>query len=221
MIIGRSSNPGSAGVPPAGVSKPQRSAGVSPAGAPEPHKYWHSRGYLPHCDTPGLVQSITFRLADALPAEVLKKLLDDEPASTAQQEHLAQLLDSGMGSCLLLEPAIGQLVEDALLHFDGQRYQLLAWCVMPNHVHVVLETRGGYSLSHVVQAWKSFTVHAINRLKVSEGMVWQADYFDRYVRSDEQLQVLIAYVEQNPVTAGLVVDAAAWPFSSARRRQSP
>jgi putative transposase len=101
------------------------------------HKDWHSRGYLPHCDVPGLIQSITFRLGDSLPSEVVATALADKPSSDQRRERLEVLLNAGRGDCWLALDDIAALVQKALLHFDGQRYQLLAWCVMPNHVHML------------------------------------------------------------------------------------
>src|SRR5260221_6066482 len=93
------------------------------------HKGWHSRGYLPHFDSPETVQFVTFRLADGLPRTVADALakLPDSLAATDQR------LDAGLGSCWLKNPDIAQMVERSILHFDGQRYRALAWCVMPNH----------------------------------------------------------------------------------------
>ena len=181
---------------------------------------WHSRGYLPHLDAPGLVQSVTFRLADALPAAVIERIYaETEPGDAERLRRIERWLDAGHGACWLRQPAIGRLVEDALLYFDGARYRMLAWVVMPNHVHLVMETWEGHPLPQVVQSWKSFTAVAANRLLGREGTFWARDYFDRYVRDDGHLAAVVRYVEQNPVKAGLVARAEAWAFSSARRRR--
>jgi REP element-mobilizing transposase RayT len=182
------------------------------------HKDWHSRGYLPHCDVPGLIQSITFRLGDSLPSEVVATALADKPSSDQRRERLEVLLNAGRGDCWLALDDIAALVQKALLHFDGQRYQLLAWCVMPNHVHMLIETREGYPLSEVVHSWKSFTAKEINHLLGRSGMVWAADYFDRYIRDDAHLQGAIEYIESNPAEAGLARRPEDWRFSSAAVR---
>jgi type I restriction enzyme R subunit/putative DNA methylase len=78
-------------------------------------------------------------------------------------------------------------MENALLHFDDQRYRLLAWCVMPKHVHVLIETWGsagvspakGWPLAGVIQSWKSFTAKAIKQLLGRGGEFWQREYYDR------------------------------------------
>lgn len=100
-------------------------AGGTPALPVKGNKYWHSRGYLPHCDVAGLIQSITFRLADALPNDVLKRLLDEHADGTQRHEGIEQWLDRGHGACWLAKAEIAVIVENALLHFDGQRYHLL------------------------------------------------------------------------------------------------
>ncbi len=188
----------------------------------DPHKHWHSRGYLPHCDTPGLIQSITFRLNDSLPKATLQRLMEQgSRASRAQTtDHIEALLAANHGECWLKRPEIAAIVENALLHFDGQRYRLLAWCVMPNHVHALIETHEGQPLGDVVHGWKSFTAKAINRQFGRTGAVWHPDFFDRYVRDDAHLRVCIDYIENNPVVAGLVARVDAWKWSSASRERA-
>jgi hypothetical protein len=91
---------------------------------------WHERGYLPHCDYPGLVQFVTFRLADSMPASrrgEWEHLLAIEEVRE-KRTKLEEYLDCGVGECHLHDPRVAKLTEDALLHFHGQRYELLAWC---------------------------------------------------------------------------------------------
>lgn len=185
------------------------------------NKIWHSRGYLPHCDTPGLMQFITFRLADALPKNVLHRLTQEEPDDIERSKRIEQYLDQGYGSCWLKQPEIAALVESSLLHTDGQQYRLLAWCIMPNHVHVLIETLPVYPVSTIVQAWKSYTSRHINRQLGRTGTVWMRDYFDRYIRDDHHLAAVIAYIHNNPVKAGLVTHEQDWLYSSARLTGAP
>ena len=190
--------------------------GAPTASAPAVHKFWHSRGYLPHCDTPGLLQFITFRLNDSLPAHVLHRLMQEADDEVERLKQIERLLGAGYGECWMKQPALAHIVEDALLHNDGQNYRLLAWCVMPNHVHVLIETQDGYSLPKVVQGWKSFTARLINRYLGRTGTVWMRDYFDRYIRDDYHLASVIAYIHANPVKAGLAASEQNWLHSSAR-----
>jgi putative transposase len=177
-------------------------------------KGWYSRGYLPHFDSPETVQFVTFRLADSLPKAVVQALatLPDNLAQTDER------LDAGWGACWLGRSEVAQLVEEALLYFDKDRYRLLAWCIMPNHVHVVVEAVEGNRLGAIVQAWKSFTAHQANNVLRRNGPFWHKDYFDRFIRDEGHLARTIDYVESNPVKAGLASTANSWSWSSARRR---
>ena len=98
---------------------------------------------------------------------------------------------------------VAEVVANALRHFDGKRYRLLAWCVMPNHVHAVLQPMGDHDLPAILHSWKSFTAHAINKLLGRSGPVWQSEYYDHLVRDQQDLIHHVAYVRENPVVAGL------------------
>jgi putative DNA methylase len=126
-------------------------------------------------------------------------------------------LDQGHGRRDLADPIIAELVQNALLSFDGERYALLAWCVMPNHVHVLVEARSGYRLDRVVHSWKSYTGVAANRALGRAGAYWAREYFDRFMRDDEHLARTAAYIEGNAVKAGLCANVSDWCFSSAWR----
>lgn len=180
-------------------------------------KGWHSRGYLPHFDSPETIQFITFRLAGSLPSHVH---LGSKPLTDDALYNLDESLDGGLGECWLDRPEIAILVEEALMHFDPGRYRLLAWCIMPNHVHVLIEIPGRHSLSSIVGSWKSFTAKRANTLLNRTGAFWHADYFDRYMRNEEQLERTVAYIENNPVKAKLAEAPSDWPWSSARFAKS-
>jgi putative DNA methylase len=180
---------------------------------------WKSRGYLPHCDGLSPQQFITFRLGDSLPVTVLKRLAMECPGDEQDPERRARVegfLDAGHGSCLLRDPECARMVEQAMLHFDDDRYRLIAWVVMPNHVHALIEPLGDQRLADIVHSWKSFTANRINRLLGRQASLWQREYWDRYIRDMVHLQSTIAYIHANPVAAKLVCQANEWPFSSAR-----
>src|SRR5207248_2780285 len=122
-----------------------------------PPRGWHSRGYLPHFDGgASLPQSITFRLADSVPASAVEGWrleLDSRPPPEREAElrkRIEKYLDAGYGACHMRDPRVGALVETALLHFDGVRYVMHAWMVMPNHVHALFTPALGWSLSQIV-----------------------------------------------------------------------
>lgn len=186
---------------------------------------WHSRGYLPHLDVPGVAQSVTFRLADSLPREALRRLVRElaarPPSGRARyrRERIDAWLDAGMGCCALAHPRLASVVQDALLRFDGDRYRLLAWCIMPNHVHVLLEPHR--SLARIVQSWKSYTGrwalahNAELGLGIPGGALWMRDYWDRHIRDERHFLAVVGYIHRNPVQAGLAATPEVWPWSSA------
>jgi len=185
------------------------------ARASRPHRGWHERGYLPHFDGGAAVETVTFRLADSLPREFYEKAAAVAPNSIDLFYALEKAIDKGAGSCLLTLSTNAAIVRDAFAHFDGERYKLLAWVIMPNHVHVMIEQIEGHRLADVVQSWKSFTAHAINKVRGSNGSVWSPEYFDRYVRDERHYENARYYIENNPVKARLVGRPGDWPYSSA------
>ena len=203
----------------------EEDAGRMPAlpGLNRSHKEWHSRGYLPHFDRPGMVQSITFRLADSVPVRILEhwhtelELVGGESASDPRcaelRDRIERYSDEGNGSCWLRDPRIGEIVQNALLHFDGERYRLLAWCIMPNHVHTLIETVVGFPLGEVVHSWKSFTANESNRVLNRQGEIWMPDYFDRFIRDAKHYDAVVEYIAENPVKAGLCSNPEEWRWS--------
>jgi putative DNA methylase len=165
---------------------------------------------------------LTFRLADALPADVVAELTRrfPDPSNLKHRQILQDYLDDGHGACHLRDPQIARMVEDAVLHFDGSRYHLLAWVTMPNHAHALIETMARNTLAAIVHSWKSYSALQANRLLGRTGAFWQRDYFDRVIRHERHLHAAIAYIESNPVQAGLVATAPEWPYGSARRAGS-
>jgi REP element-mobilizing transposase RayT len=96
-----------------------------------------------------------------------------------------------------------EVVAGALRHFDGVRYKLYAWCVMPNHVHVVFLPFEGFSLSDIVHSWKSFSAQRINSSWGRRGTLWQREYYDHLIRNGEQFSRAVRYVAENPERARL------------------
>ncbi len=199
------------------------SADVSSAKQPitDKHKDWHFRGYLPHFDAGNVYQFITFRLHDSVPASAIdhwkRELQWQEGLSAVSTEavklyyRIEQYADRGKGGCYLRDERIARLVQDALKHFDGERYHLIAWCIMPNHVHVLIEVMNE-SLSRIIKSWKSFTAHQANKLLGRYGPFWGPDYYDRYVRDEKHFDAVINYIIQNPIKAGLVASIEEWPW---------
>src|SRR5215813_5270454 len=192
---------------------------------------WYSRGYFPHFDLVNVTQHVCFHLFDSLPQSLLRiwrEQLRYEEETRAQsvmsdtqrerRRRIHDALDKGYGSCFLGDERVAKIVEDSLLHFDGQRYALHAWCVMPNHVHTLFTPLAEFKTSEIVHSWKSFTAHECNKILGRTGKFWEAEPFDRYIRNPRHFQNTVAYIENNPVKAGLCGEAKDWRWSSARLR---
>jgi len=99
----------------------------------------------------------------------------------------------------LRNPAIATIVEDTLLKFDGERYRLISWSIMPNHGHILLTPNEGIELSDIMHSIKSYTAHEANKILGRKGKFWAKEYFDRYIRDSRHFASTIAYIENNPV----------------------
>jgi putative DNA methylase len=182
---------------------------------------WHSRGYLPHFDGGSILQTVAFRLADSLPAQVVElwrgqlKSLPQSKLEWELRRRVEEYIDAGHGECHLRTPCIAAMVQNTLLFFDGTRYHLHAWVIMPNHVHVLFAPCVPFSLSDILHSWKSFTAKEANKVLGRQGQFWEEDYFDRFVCNDEHFVAAKAYIENNPVKAGLCARPEDWLFSSA------
>jgi REP element-mobilizing transposase RayT len=155
-----------------------------------------------------LTQFVTFHLADSFPAALRSEwetMLKVEDAQ-ARREQLQAYLDKGNGECLLRRPDLARLVEDSLRFFHGKHYELRAWVVMPNHVHVLFQP-GSESMSRTVENWKKFTAHEANKLAGRQGQFWFEDYWDTFMRDSEHELRTRQYIETNPVKALLVREA--------------
>lgn len=179
------------------------------------------QGNLPHWRQGGATYFVTFRLADSLPQEKLKQWLIEREAwmkrhpqphsPTVQQEYHTRFsermhawLDAGYGECVLARPEVRRIVVEALNQFNGERYQLRGWVVMPNHVHVVVTPLAGHELSDILHSWKSFTAKQINKLLGRKGQLWQKESFDHIIRSPVALERIELYMQLN--SAGLASD---------------
>ena len=175
---------------------------------------------LPHWQQGDVFYFVTYRLADALPAAKVAEWREEkeswlryhpEPwdAKTQAEYHrrfsarIDKWLDAGYGSCLLRQPELAGVVADAFRHFDGERYDLDSFVVMPNHVHVLFRLRSGEVLEEVIHSWKSFTAKVINRAQergrlARTGQVWQEEYWDRLIRNERHLAAVRDYITRNP-----------------------
>lgn len=139
------------------------------------------------------------------------------PAGRERRRKLEEYLDRGLGECWLRQPAIAELTEGALRFFDGERYRLGAWVVMPNHLHVLVEV-WDVPLSDLIKSWKDFVCKKANKLLQRQGSFWEREYLDTLIEDAEHRQTTARYIENNPTKARLVLDPKEWPWSSARFR---
>ena len=179
--------------------------------------------YLPHWTQEGATYAVNFRLGDSLPEPVWQSFLQERndilkralqqgrELSEAERERLDELyservesyLDAGHGACWLRQEPVAQLVQNALRHFDGERYRLAAWCVMPNHVHVVVQPLADHTLPDILHSWKSYTSKEANKLLGRTGKFWQDEYYDHLIRDQSDFERQVRYALENPVKAGL------------------
>jgi type I restriction enzyme R subunit len=188
-------------------------------------------GNLPHWYQPGVTYFVTFRTEDSVPkalSEAWHRRRDDwlrrheiNPSSASwklqlqKSPELAQefnakftrefmeYLDRGFGECLLRNADLAEIVADSLRHFDGQRYTLGDFVVMPNHVHLLACLRGTTEVEKQCKSWKTYTATKINRALSRRGRFWQEESFDHLVRSPEQFVALQRYIADNPRKARL------------------
>jgi putative transposase len=196
------------------------------------------RRHLPHQIPEGMPIFVTWNLKGAIPNEVAARLrseralLEKQPRRPNESPrdralrlgklHFAKTDDfldqAAAGPLYLADPACAKIAEDAIIFGTDERYQLFAWCVMANHIHVLLTPI--WELSKAMQGLKGYTAREINKLQRRSGRTfWQDESYDHWVRDEEELLRIIHYVEQNPVKAGLCADAKDWPWSSARFRE--
>ena len=182
---------------------------------------------LPHWRVPGATYVVTFRLIDSISPsawedyrqrkETLARRLDQTLSKSgsrnsldavmairaemaALQENVIEpVLNESHGECWLKRPEIAGLVLEAMRHFDGDRYTLHAWSVMPNHVHAVIQPHEGQKLEKILHSWKSFTGKMANELLGKTGGFWQEEYYDHVVRDGEDFRNQIRYVLENPL----------------------
>lgn len=184
---------------------------------------WH-HGDLPHRSKEGLIQFITFRLADSLPQRILKEIeteikhLSEEERDVEKRKKYQYWLDKGLGCCALANREMAQVVQEALFHHDADKYDLIAWSIMPNHVHVLIKARS--DISKTIQSWKSYTGKwaIANNRRYNLGIdkdadeFWMPEYWDRFIRDEKHFNAVVKYILNNPVEANLSKNHVAYLF---------
>lgn len=198
------------------------------------------RRNLPHIQPPGATLFVTPRLYGSLPRQALEQLhaetearlktiaaiADPEMREAERYDEykrqfgrLDALLDKAAhGPHWLADPAIAAILCEAFHYRDGRVYELLAFCVMSNHAHIVFtplrkSNNTYYALSQIMQSLKGRSASVANGILGREGHFWQQESYDHYVRDAQELQRIVWYVLNNPVKVGLVDEWSKWPWS--------
>ncbi|WDE97323.1 transposase [Lentisphaera profundi] len=148
-----------------------------------------------------------------------------------KRKIIEKYLDSGYGSCLLKDSRTAAILVEGWRFFDTERYDLIAYVVMPNHVHLLIKTYEGWSMGDLVKSWKRASTKSIRHLYradckselpagfhpglLKEGKsFWQREYWDRFIRDERHYYATIDYIHHNTVKANLVNKAVDWAYSS-------
>lgn len=195
------------------------------------------QGNLPHWYQPEVFYHVTFRLADSIPKEKVEQLKVDR--ENWHQKHknkkefskeewkeynrlfnqrVEEWMNSGYGSCLLKKRENAEIIANALKYFEGQRYDLDEWVVMPNHVHVLVKPKKEFKLSDILHSWKSFTANEINKKENRTGQLWMHESYDHIVRNEDALKAIRYYIRQNPIKAGIVAKASSFEQEKTQSR---
>ena len=176
---------------------------------------------LPHWEQRNAVCFVTWRTADSLPQGKLAELSAEQESwrrahpdfrlesGTAeslplQKEYrelfcgrMQKWLDAGMGACALRDAIRRQAVEKTIMHFQGERYFVYAFVVMPNHVHVLFMPLHDNRIRDIVTSWKRFSAKRVNELVGESGAFWQKESWDYLVRDEIQLRKFVRYIMNN------------------------
>lgn len=198
----------------------------------DPKADWLVREHFrPHWSQTGAVVFITFRTHDSIPRQVLQQwerekqdwlrlnghdatkhwsvvvptLVETDRANFHKRFNRCRedFLDTCQGRCLLRRPELARMVADSLLHFDGDRYRMGDFIVMPTHVHLLASFASVDAMKEQCDSWLHYTARQINRAIGEKGKFWQQEPFDHLVRSPEQYEYLRRYIADNPRKAGL------------------
>lgn len=184
-----------------------------------------SKGNLPHWNQQNATYAVTFRLDNSLPESIvqnyraekehLQTLISNtnqdskltEPLEQQLQQlyrtHIEEALDEGHGEAYMKDPAIAKIVADSITHFDGERYQLAAWCVMSNHVHLLIKPLAENTLADILHTIKRHSATEINKQLKRTGTLWKKESYDHIIRDEEDFSNQLEYIKANPIKAGI------------------
>ncbi len=200
-------------------------------------KTYQGENRIPHWELDSVIYHVCFRLNDSVPREkqdawrrereaiqeqarMMHRDLTENEKKRQQylySDKIEQYLDSGYGECLLKNPAVAEIVKQSLEFYDGVKYELHCWSIMPNHVHIAFKLLGNADLSKVLHGWRSYTAHAINKLLGRSGILWQPDCYNHIIRSEAECKQQMRYIWENPEKAGY----QNWPWRGCSKGVPP
>jgi putative DNA methylase len=169
---------------------------------------------LPHWQPDGAALFLTWRLDGSVPRECCTAGPEKDPGRQFVEKD--RILDRATsGPTWLADPRVALLVADALKYGEAslQLYELAAWVIMPNHVHLLVNPRA--PIAKINQSIRGYTGHEANRILGRTGPFWQHESYDHWARNGAEFGRIASYIERNPVTAGLVGTSQGWQWSSA------
>jgi REP element-mobilizing transposase RayT len=205
---------------------------------------------LPHFQYPGATYFITSHLDGSIPYDVLKKLKDQRektieeinrqnPPDKLQKIYMAHrafflAYDDWLDRCenspaYLKDPVVAKILVDALYEYNGKFYNLVAYTIMPNHFHVLLDfsvqipVNQPFELGNYVDLSKSLNLVKGRSSRFSNlylnrtgNPFWGIESFDRYIRDYRHFSAAVDYIKNNPVKAKLCLHWLQHPFTWVR-----
>jgi len=206
------------------------------------------RRTLPHLQPDGAMYFITFRLANSLPLHVIQELerQRDLESQTIRAKFIGEQLrdelykldkkyfgyfDSWLDRCVeesprwLADEKVAQVVADEIHALDGERYRLIAYCLMSNHAHIIIDTAehsfrpthqgstAPYPLTDTLKLLKGRTARFSNQVLGRSGKFWHHESYDHVIRDEKEYERIVWYTLNNPVKAGLVEKWENWKLS--------
>ena len=173
------------------------------------------RRNLPHINPENAVFFITYRIAGSLPKHLINELSEKKKMESNLKyfEKFDHFLDQQEGQ--LNQKEVAQIIAESLLYYHKKHFSLLAYCIMPNHVHLLINTNNypHKDLFSLLKVIKGISANKINKLLNKSGQFWHHESFDRVVRDRNELSNVISYIKNNPVKAELVPDWKDWHYT--------
>jgi REP element-mobilizing transposase RayT len=187
------------------------------------------RRNLPHWEVENAEYFVTVRCADSLPRDAVLRLAElhqtmaattpgsPEFAGIQRQlfRTLEKYLDAGHGACPLREPLCARIVIDELASLAEWHIEAVHYTIMPNHWHALISPQPecGRSLSEIMKRLKGRSARRIRQQIGGRGPIWQREWFDRWIRDENERDRVIDYIRQNPVRAHLADIWASHPWT--------